>query len=115
MAWSYWHRVELFRVVRGQRVLEHVEEIDDHGPYVARGAQEYALTVAEDYLGRWGGPPGRRLVAVWRLDEGRKTKRLCEVALNWAGAGGAPDGDALAPDAGSRAAADRTAVVSIGA
>ncbi|GGM35369.1 hypothetical protein GCM10012275_03300 [Longimycelium tulufanense] len=85
MAWSYLHRVELFRIVRGQRVLEHVEEFDDHGPYVGRGAAEYAEIVAEDYLSRWRRPPGRWLVAVWQLDDsGAKAKRLCEVELNWA-------------------------------
>ncbi|MCP2261046.1 hypothetical protein LX15_004766 [Streptoalloteichus tenebrarius] len=111
MAWSYWHRVELYRVVRGQRVLEHVEEIDDHGPYVARGAKEYALTVAEDYLGRWGRPAGRRLVAVWRLDEGRKTKRLCEVELNWAGvAPSAPTGT----ETGRRGRNETSVIVTIG-
>lgn len=85
MAWSYWHRVELFRIDRGRRVLEHVEDVDDHGPYVGKGVQEYAQVAAEDHLTRWTEPPGRWLVALWQLRDGRKFKRLCEVELHWRG------------------------------
>ncbi|HEY8371349.1 MAG TPA: hypothetical protein VIL00_01260 [Pseudonocardiaceae bacterium] len=86
MPWSYWHRVEYFRIERGARVLVDTEDIDDHGPYLGRGGpEEYARLCAEDYLDRREAPPGRWLVVLWRLDQGRKSRRLCETEVHWPG------------------------------
>ncbi|HEY8373361.1 MAG TPA: hypothetical protein VIL00_11500 [Pseudonocardiaceae bacterium] len=84
--WTYWHRLEYFRIERGARVLEHTEDVDDHGFYTDRDAPEsYARLVAEDFLSRQGRPPGRWLVVLWRLDATgtRKVRRLCEFELTW--------------------------------
>ncbi|SHF29350.1 hypothetical protein [Streptoalloteichus hindustanus] len=89
MPWSYWHRIELYRIDRGQRVLMRSQEVDDHGPYVCRGVEEWAQIVAEDYLWRWELPHGRWLVVVWRLGSGKgqldKPEKLCEVQFTWTG------------------------------
>ncbi|GGM36599.1 hypothetical protein GCM10012275_04730 [Longimycelium tulufanense] len=86
MPWNYWHRIELFRIDRGRRVLQHSQDVDDHGPYVCRGAEEWARIVTEDHLERWSLPHGRWLVVVWRLDQERSpVAKLCEVRLNWNG------------------------------
>ncbi|HEY8372650.1 MAG TPA: hypothetical protein VIL00_07900 [Pseudonocardiaceae bacterium] len=89
MPWSYWHRIEYVRVDRGQRVTVHAEDVDDHGFYLDKsGPDEYLRLCAEEFLTRWGAPPGSRWRAVlWRTDAaGRdRVRRLAEVELHWAG------------------------------
>ncbi|GGM79529.1 hypothetical protein GCM10012275_57730 [Longimycelium tulufanense] len=86
--WTYLHRVELYRIVRGARSLAWSEEYDDHGPWVCGGAVEYAATVAEDYLARHHCPAGRWLVIVRWLnpDAEPERTRLAKVEMTWPGA-----------------------------
>ncbi|HEY8373100.1 MAG TPA: hypothetical protein VIL00_10185 [Pseudonocardiaceae bacterium] len=87
--WSYWHRLEYFRLDRGARVLVHTEDVDDHGPCIGRGPEEFARLCAEEFLARQAAPAaGRWRVVLWRLDETgtRPVRRLCETELRWPGA-----------------------------
>jgi hypothetical protein len=85
--WWYWHAIEYFRIEQGARVPDHVEIVDDQGPYVCGGAEEYTRLVADEYLARYATEPGRWLIVLWRLDDAAlaKTKRLCEIEIAWRG------------------------------
>ncbi|MCP2257834.1 hypothetical protein LX15_001520 [Streptoalloteichus tenebrarius] len=89
---DHWHRIEYWQIKRGQRVLVHAEEINDHGFYIGRTIQRQMRTTATDYtralfeefLLKHGSQPGQRwLVRVWRLTgrSGAKTVRVCDVPL----------------------------------
>ncbi|HEY8374421.1 MAG TPA: hypothetical protein VIL00_16935 [Pseudonocardiaceae bacterium] len=86
MPWTYWHRLEFFRIDRGQRILVHTQEVDDHGFYLDKaGPEDYVRVCAEEVLRRWAPPGSRWRVVLWRLDAtGRnKVRRLAEIELRW--------------------------------
>ncbi|SHG69193.1 hypothetical protein [Streptoalloteichus hindustanus] len=90
---DHWHRIEYWQIKRGQRVLVHAEEINDHGFYIGRTVQRQMRTTATDYTRalfeefalKHPTEPGQRwLVRVWRLTgrSGAKTVRVCDVPLS---------------------------------
>ncbi|GGM53617.1 hypothetical protein GCM10012275_25830 [Longimycelium tulufanense] len=97
MPWYLWHRIEIFEIVRGRRVLVYAKNIDDHGFYVQlkgnkNPAPAYAVALASEWLERNNRPAGRCLVVVWRLNEADRSKLsvLCEVPFHWNGAPAVP-------------------------
>ncbi|MBB5806856.1 hypothetical protein F4560_006624 [Saccharothrix ecbatanensis] len=81
---AYLHRIEYFRRQRnGSLLCEHVETVDDHGWYIARGEEwraHYTRGCAEEFLARQDAQPGVYSVAVWR-----GPTRVCTVGLHWTG------------------------------
>jgi len=76
--------------------------VDDHGPCVGQGPEEFARLCAEEPLARQAAPAGRWLVVWWRLDATgtRSVRRWCEVELRGP-ATAAAAGSEVVPGAGT--------------
>ena len=81
------HRIQLFRIERGRRVLrfEHTEpEDDDYWHIVPGGPEVYATAYAHAYFLKHHIPAGQRwiiVVDVLPTRQGDSPQRLCEVHL----------------------------------
>jgi len=79
---DHLHRIEYHRRrPDGVLVLEHTEEVVDHGWYIRKGddwRRRYTVECAHDFMSRAGTKPGTYAISVWRSDF-----RVCTVGIEW--------------------------------
>jgi hypothetical protein len=79
---DHFHRIEYHRrLPDGAMVLEHTEEVVDHGWYIRKGddwRRRYTLECACDFMSRAGTKPGLYAISVWRGAD-----RVCTTTVRW--------------------------------
>jgi hypothetical protein len=90
--WNYLHRIEYVRVVKGERIHERTELVEDAGFCYTRNGMTreqwlvyYTKACAEDYLLRTGLATGIWLVTVYQQRPEDENRLLCSIRTRWTG------------------------------